>query len=115
MEGRIWLESDKGDTIELPSHSESLLPLEVACSPVSDETNFSLFENPVITLPGANALKRGAHSTQNSSPLMSISLSVQLSHSVMSDSLKPHGLQHARLPHPSPTPRACSNSCPSSQ
>ena len=27
----------------------------------------------------------------------------------------PHGLQHPRLPHPSPTPRACSNSCPSSQ
>ena len=34
------------------------------------------------------------------------------SHSVMSNSLQPHGLQHARLPCPSPTPRACSNSCP---
>ena len=34
------------------------------------------------------------------------------SHSVMSDSLWPHGLQHARLPCPSPTPGACSNSCP---
>ena len=33
---------------------------------------------------------------------------------VMSDSLRPHGLQHARLPCPSPTPGACSNSCPSS-
>ena len=31
----------------------------------------------------------------------------------MSDSLSPHGLQHSRLPCPSPTPRACSNSCPS--
>ena len=30
----------------------------------------------------------------------------------MSDSLWPHGLQHARLPCPSPAPRACSNSCP---
>ena len=29
--------------------------------------------------------------------------------------LWPHGLQHARLPCPSPTPRACSNSCPSSR
>ena len=28
--------------------------------------------------------------------------------------LQPHGLQHARLPCPSPTPRAYSNSCPSS-
>ena len=34
---------------------------------------------------------------------------------VVSDSLWPHGLQHTRLPCPSPTPRACSNSCPSSQ
>ena len=32
--------------------------------------------------------------------------------SVVSDSLWPHGLQHARLPCPSPSPRACSNSCP---
>ena len=32
----------------------------------------------------------------------------------MSDSLRPHGLQHARLPCPSPTPRACSDSYPSS-
>ena len=31
------------------------------------------------------------------------------------ESLRPDGLQHTRLPYPSPTPRACSNSCPSSQ
>ena len=41
------------------------------------------------------------------------SSSVQFSHSVMSDSLRPHGLQHAMLPSPWPTPRAYSNSCPS--
>ena len=35
--------------------------------------------------------------------------------SVVSDSLWPHGLQHARLPCPSPSPGACSNSCPSNQ
>ena len=35
--------------------------------------------------------------------------------SVMSDSLQPHGLQHARLPCPSPTPGTYSNSCPSSR
>ena len=40
--------------------------------------------------------------------------SVQFSHSVMSDSLHPHRLQHARLSCPSPSPGACSNSCPSS-
>ena len=45
----------------------------------------------------------------------SVFLSVQFSHSVMFDSLQPHGLKHTRLPCPSPTPRAYSNSCPSSQ
>ena len=44
----------------------------------------------------------------------SLEASVQFSCSVVSDSLWPHGLQHASLPYPSPTPRACSNSCPSS-
>ena len=41
--------------------------------------------------------------------------SVQFSSSVMSNSLQPHGLQHARLPYPSPTPGAFSNSFPLSR
>ena len=41
--------------------------------------------------------------------------SVQFSHSVMSDSLRPNELQHARPPCPSPTPGVHSNSRPSSQ
>ena len=41
--------------------------------------------------------------------------SVQFSHSVLSDSLQPHELQHARPPCPSPTPRVHSNSSPLSQ
>ena len=41
--------------------------------------------------------------------------SVQFSRSVVSDSLWPHGLLHTRLPCPSPTPGAYSNSCPSSR
>ena len=41
--------------------------------------------------------------------------SVLFSRSVMSDSLRSHGLQHARPPCPSPTPRVCPNSCPLSQ
>ena len=40
--------------------------------------------------------------------------SIQFSHSVVSDSLQPHELQHARPPCPSPAPRVHSNSCPSS-
>ena len=42
---------------------------------------------------------------------MSFLIFSQFSHSVVSDSLQPHGLQHTRLPHPSPTPWACSNLC----
>ena len=41
--------------------------------------------------------------------------SVQFSCSAMSDSLQPHGLQHARPPCPSPTPGVYSNSCPLSR
>ena len=41
--------------------------------------------------------------------------SVQFSRSVVSNSLWPHELQHARPPCPSPTPRVHSDSCPSSQ
>ena len=39
---------------------------------------------------------------------------IQFSHSVVSDSLLPHRLQHARAPCPSPTPGVYPNSCPSS-
>ena len=44
-----------------------------------------------------------------------LGLYVQFSLSAMSGFLWPHGLQHTRPPCPSPTPRACSNSCPLSQ
>ena len=40
---------------------------------------------------------------------------IQFSCSVVSSSLRPHGLQHARPPCPSPTPRVYSNSCPLSR
>ena len=41
--------------------------------------------------------------------------SVQFSCSFMANSLQPHGLQHDRLPCPSPPPGICSNSCPLSR
>ena len=46
--------------------------------------------------------------------LMQWFMSVPFSHSVVSNSLRSHGLQHTRLPCPSPAPGACSNSSPSS-
>ena len=51
----------------------------------------------------------------NENPHTTTRESVQFSRSVVSDSLQPHGLQHAWLPCPSPTPGAYSNSCPSNQ
>ena len=45
---------------------------------------------------------------------VSFCCSVQFSCSAVSSSLRPHGLQHARPPCPSPTPTAYSDSCPSS-
>ena len=61
------------------------------------------------------------------SPFMSVSVcliyrgasllgaSVQFSHSVMSNSLQPHELQHIRIPCPALSPRVYSDSCPLSQ
>ena len=43
------------------------------------------------------------------------SLSLSFSHSVVFDSLQPHGLQYIRLPRPSLSPGVCSNSCPLSK
>ena len=45
---------------------------------------------------------------------MPLNFSVQFSHSVVSDSLWPHGLQHTRLLYPSSTSGVYSNSCPTS-
>ena len=59
-----------------------------------------------IKIPGDNTMDSFYHSGEMTQ--------FQFSHSVMSDSLWPHGLQHARLPCPSLTPGACSNSRPSS-
>ena len=64
---------------------------------------FLFFMSPGAKRPGF--LRVGASSL----------FSVQFNCSVMSDSLQPHGLQHARPPCPSSTPGVYSNSCPSSQ
>ena len=51
----------------------------------------------------------------SSEPLGPLTWLLLFSHSVVSYSLRPHGLQHARLPCRSSTPGACSNSYPSSR
>ena len=76
--------------------------------------NDILVRAKVITLNLWNSLRKIQDYYYFSKSLKSSLTSVQFSRSVMSDSLRHHGLQHARLPCPSPAPGAYSNSCPSS-
>ena len=81
--------------------------------------NFTVTLKPFTTL-GLEPMCWDGTPTQPKSSLglkstMVCTQSVQFSHSVMSDSLRPHGLQHTRPPCPSPIPTAYSNWCPSSQ
>ena len=82
-------------------------------------------EERIITFPNSMAcwfhgwVRQGA-SCQNFIQIYSCKFaqkgpSVLFSHSIVSDSLWSHGLQHTRLPCPSPTPGTCSNSCPLTQ
>ena len=67
----------------------------------------------MLCSPSASLQPAGANCTFSlCSAMENQYLSVQFSHSVMSDSLRPHGPQHTRLPCLSPTPGAYSNSCP---
>ena len=68
--------------------------------------------NPGIE-PRSTALQVDSWPSEPSMKLLT--LVRQFSHSIMSDSLWPHGLQHTRLLYPSSTPGACSNLCPLSQ
>ena len=68
----------------------------------SSRGSLSTLKNTHLSIPG--------HLQGSQSPS-----SVQFSRSVVSDSLRPHELQHAKPPCPLPTPRVHSDSCPSSQ
>ena len=77
--------------------------------------NCFIFQSSRSLLHRSFPLKSQSHLPIPTTPSPHHSNSFQFSRSVVSDSLRPHGLQHARLPCPSPTPGACSNSCPSSR
>ena len=80
--------------------------------------HYSCLENPRDGGAWWAAIYRVAQSQirlKRLSSCSSMHCSVQFSRSVISDSLWLHGLQHARPPHPAPTPGACSNSYPLSQ
>ena len=71
---------------------------------------YTAWEYNYISLP-----LKSSTQTSHTETLHSSSSSVQYSHSVVSNSLRPHGLQHTRPPCPSPTPGVYSNSCPLSR
>ena len=103
------------------------------CNDISKISNFSLLEywkfnfqrcfsaesEKVVSISifalVTKKVKWGKHSKKGASGSSSVQfISVQLSCSVGSDSLRPHEWQHTRPPCPSPTPGVHSNSCPSS-
>ena len=80
----------------------------------SSLTNYNFLSRPVLVLMGG--FEGHLFPVSVTQPQEDVSGQLaQFSCSVTSDSLRPHGLEHARFPCPSPTLRACSNSCPLSQ
>ena len=97
-------------------HTQKNSHANVYCSFIHDDQNFEVtkmfFSRWTDKLIGVQPDNRILFSDEKKWVVKTCS--VQFSCSVMSNSLQPRGLQHFRLPCPSPTPRACSNSCPSS-
>ena len=97
--------------------TQSWTPLKQLSSSSSSNSITIYFQNIFITpkrnsIPVEKLLGPPPSSPPGLWPQIS---SVQFSRSVVSDSLWPHGLQHIRLPCPSLTLTACSNSCSLSQ
>ena len=78
-------------------------------------TAFLLTEISALNIHATVWFKLGVIAFEPVNPVQARLNWLQFSHSVVSNFLQPHGLQHTRPPCPSPTPRACSNSCPLSQ
>ena len=83
----------------------------------------STFNNVIITITNevgeviswSSAGKMGFRGSKKNTPYAAQTAAADCAKAVVSDSLGPRGLQDAGLPCPSPTPGACSNSCPSNQ
>jgi len=86
--------------IKMKSESE----VAQSCPTLSDPTDCTLPGSCVHGILQARVLEWGAIAFSNICTINSLLFSQSVSHSVVSDSLQPHGLQHARLPCPSPTP-----------
>ena len=73
--------------------------------------NFSGFDY-FVCKKGIFCLSHNIAESASYNILCTITLKNLQFRSLMSDSLQPHGQPHATLPYPSPSPGACSNSCP---
>ena len=88
----------------------------VESSPISDQTCVPCIGRRIPIHCTTRESLRTAILSGLTIHLLSVQFSsVQFSHSVMSNSLQSHGLKYTRLPCPSPTPGAYSNSCPLSR
>ena len=90
-------------------------PVQEACLFKSPGTSMIPDSQVCCSLKKKKKKKKRLWTSSLKHSLFSAISTSQFSCSVMSDSLQPHGLQHARPSCPSPTPRVYSNSCPSTQ
>ena len=95
--------------VNIPHSCFVIVVIELLCPTLGDSMDCSTPGSSVL-----HCLLKFAQIRVHSVSLFQFS-SVQFSCLVVSDSLQPHGPQHARPPCPSPTLRVCSNSCPLSQ
>ena len=103
----VWCNHHYHPLRKLCQHPTELWPLSHDCSVLP------LSSQPLVNLSSWCSQNCLVH--ENSSLVPQKPKHRITSCSVVSDFLRPYGLQHARLPCPSSSPRACSNSCPLSQ
>ena len=105
---RKWTEycdSDRHPRKRLQPASQSAHPCPARESPPESRSSSCSTVSPRDTWP---------RTPRGREQLLPQAWSVQFSCSIVSHSLRPHGLQHASSPCPSPSPRPYSKSCPSS-
>ena len=91
------------------------IPLSIYINPNDFEVQFVFWIGWLETFFTRIIWRTHTHTHTHEDLGVVLECSVQFSCSVVSDSLQPHELQHARPPCPSPTPRVYLNSCPLSQ
>ena len=113
-------EEEEDDSVMDETEMKMMRHLEDGDSDISEEEQVAAESADMqrsVALPADPEGKdgHGPPGTSEESPEEFQFSSVHFSRSVVSDSLRPHGLQHARPPCPSPTPRVHPNSCPLSR